>query len=337
MIKKNRLILGILIIAGTLVQGQDSIKVAGFDFSKLKPVVHFFANAEYNPSTGVPKDYSFWIGRVMFGFQYQYDKHWSGKVLIDRTRLTGSMNTMYVKVANLRWTPNDRFALEGGVVTQNNFIPFETFWGYRFVAETFQDRYYAITSTDVGVIAYCRISKKLSLDVAITNGEGPRLDQDFAGRIKLAGGLNFFPTDRIQARIFYHLKSSSETGYTAPEQLCNAFVGYRAGEKVRFGADLTYVSGNLCAPGFTTYGGTIFGCVSIYKSLDFLVRYDRLIEKNLSGLPVTAPDSQNALITGFSLSPVNNITLCLNYQGSYPLDKGKATSHRILFSFEYKI
>jgi len=59
--------------------------VTGFDYSKLKPVVHFFANAEYNPSAGVPKDYSFWIGRVMFGFQYQYDKHWSGKVLIDRT------------------------------------------------------------------------------------------------------------------------------------------------------------------------------------------------------------------------------------------------------------
>ena len=119
--------LWILMAAGTLVQAQDSTKEKVFDYSKLKPIVHFFANAEYNPSTDISKDYSFWIGRMMFGFQYQYDKHWSGKVLIDRTRLTGSVNTMYVKVANLRWSLNDRFALEGGVVIQNNFIPFETF------------------------------------------------------------------------------------------------------------------------------------------------------------------------------------------------------------------
>jgi len=95
--------------------------------AKLTPIVHLFANAEFNPTPEVAKDYSFWIGRTLFGFNYQYDKKWSARILIDRTRLTGSMNTMYVKVANLRWTPDDRFAVEMGAVNQNDYVPYETF------------------------------------------------------------------------------------------------------------------------------------------------------------------------------------------------------------------
>lgn len=335
--KKITLILVFSIAASTWMQAQDSTKLKSFDFSRLKPIVHLFANAEYNPSDGVPKDYSFWMGRVMFGFQYQFGKHWTGRVLIDRTRLPGSMNTMYVKVANLQWTPDERLSVEAGAINQNNFIPFEAFWGYRFVAETFQDRYYAIPSTDLGIAAYYRISKRFSLDAAITNGEGPRFDQDSAGRIKLAGGLNFFLNERFRARMFYHLKSSGEPGYTANEQLFNASIGYQAGDRARFGADFTYISGNLGAPGFTTFGGTLFGCVRLYKSLNYVIRLDRLIDDNRSDLKAGYLVSQNALITGFSVSPVRGVTLCLNYQGSYRLSRELPPGHRLLFSFEYKI
>jgi len=337
MMKIRTLVLGIILTAGAFIQAQDTTRVKGFEYSKLQPVVHLFSNAEYNPSKDVAKDYSFWIGRTMFGFQYTFDKHWSTRILIDRTRLTGSINTMYLKVANLRWTPNDRFALEGGAVNQNNYIPFETFYGYRFVAETFQDRYYTIPSSDLGVVAYYRISKKFSLDAAITNGEGPRIDQDNFGKLKLAGGLDFYPADGLQTRIFYHLKSSGEPGYTAKEQLVNAFITYRAGTKARFGADLSYITNNLCVTGFNTFGGTVFACFTLYKTLNYLVRYDRLLDRNDSNSTVLLVVSQQALITGFSLSPAKGIILCLNYQGSYPLDKIKPAGHRILFSFEYKI
>jgi len=218
--------LGVLMAAGMQVKAQDSAKGKSFDYSKLKPIVHFFANAEYNPSAGISKDYSFWIGRLMFGFNYTFHTHWSTRVLIDRTRLAGSINTMYVKVANLRWTPNDKLAVEAGVVNQNNYIPFETFYGYRFVAETFQDRYYTIPSSDIGVFGYYRISRMLSMDAAVTNGEGPRIDHDNDGRPRLAGGLNFFPVSQVHLRLFYQLKSSGEPVNTPtdnPEQpaTCN--------------------------------------------------------------------------------------------------------------------
>jgi hypothetical protein len=334
------MLIAVVISVGGMVRGQDSAKVKTFDYVRLKPIVHFFANAEYNPTKDVEKDYSFWIGRMMFGFQYQFDKHWSSRVLIDRTRLPGSMNTMYLKVANLRWTPNDRLAIEAGAVNQTNFIPFETFYGYRFVAETFQDRYYGITSSDLGIIAYYRISKQWSVDGAITNGEGPRIDQDNFGKLRFAGGVNFFPVEGLTARVFYQLKSTGEPRYTAKEQLINSYITYRTGDRVRVGVEFIHVRDYLNVPGLSTFGGTAFTCIRIYKSLSYLFRYDRVWLKDqaeTAWIPTTIVASQNALITGFSIAPIKGITLCLNYQGVFAFAKPYDPRHRILFSFEYKI
>jgi hypothetical protein len=326
-----------MVFGATTLSGQDSIKPKSFEYSKLKPIVHFFANSEYNASQGVDKDYSFWLGRAMFGFQYQYDKHWSGTLLIDRTRLTGSMNTMYIKFASLSWSPNDRFTLEGGAVKQNNYIPFETLWGYRFIAEAFQDRYYAIPSSDLGLLAGFKISKTLAMDVSITNGEGPRIDQDNFGRLKFAGGLDFKPDDHLQTRIFYHLKTSGEAGLTAKEQLFNAFAGYRSGERYRIGAEINYVSGYQNNPDFVTYGGTIFGCVTIYKNLKFMGRYDRIVYDIPDNLSTAIYVNGNAFITGLILNPIKGINVSLNYQGFYSFDDQTNPTHRVLFSFEYRL
>lgn len=328
MIKGARWIGLVLMVLGGVAQAQDT--------TKLTPIAHFFANAEYNPSADVSKDYSFWIGRTLFGFQYKFDKHWSGKVLIDRTRLTGSMNTMYVKVANLRWTPNDRLAIEGGAINQNNFIPFENFWGYRFVAETFQDRYYFIPSTDLGVAAYYKIGKRVTLDAAISNGEGPRIDQDNFGKLKFAGGLTFNPGENWEMRIFYHMKSSGETGFPARENLFNAYAGYRNGDKFRAGAEFVYADGFLSVPGQKSYGGTLFGVVTLYKSLKYLVRVDQISTITKEG-PASFPMSGSALITGFLVHPLKGINVCLNYQGFYPEDKTISPTHRLLLSFEYRL
>ncbi len=336
MIKGVKWVGSILMLLGSFAQAQDTTKVKGFEYSKLKPIVHFFANAEYNPSAGVSKDYSFWIGRTLFGFNYEFDKHWSGKVLIDRTRLTGSMNTMYVKVANLRWTPNDRWAFEGGAINQGNYIPFESLWGYRFIAEVFQDRYYIIPSTDIGVAAYYKIGKRLTLDVAVTNGEGPRIDQDNFGKVKLAGGLTFNPDKHWETRIFYHLKSSGETGLTAKENLFNAYAGYRYGEKFRVGAEFNYMDGFMNVPGQKSYGGTIFGVVTLYKSLKFLVRCDQVSSTPGLVVPQYALNG-SALITGFLINPIKGINVCLNYQGFFPDDKSNNTTHRLLFSCEFRL
>jgi hypothetical protein len=325
------------LIAGLLVQAQDSIKPRTFDYSKLKPIVHLFANAEYTPSASAGKDYSFWLGRMMFGFQYDFNAKWSSRVLIDRTRLPGSMNTMYVKVASLRWSPGSKFAIEAGAVNQTNYIPFETFYGYRYVAETFQDRYYGITSSDLGVIAYYTPGKRWSIDAAITNGEGPRIDQDNTGGVRTAGGVSFFPTAKVQTRLFGQWKSNGDPANGIAEKLVNGYIGIRLGERARVGVECTYINDFQYFPGVNTFGGTAFGFISLYRTLGYLVRFDRIEVNNPLENSLLNTFSQNAVITGLSVSPLKGINLCLNYQGSYPTDKNRSAVHRVLFSFEYRI
>lgn len=56
--------------------------------------------------------------------------------------------------------------------------------GYRFVAQTFQDKYWKIPSTDLGFIARYKINDFISVDAAMTNGEGPRVARDINGKGK---------------------------------------------------------------------------------------------------------------------------------------------------------
>ena len=304
--------------------------------AKFTPVVHVFANAEFNSTNGVSKDYSFWIGRMMAGGSYAFDKHWSAKVLIDRTRLEGSINTMYLKLAHLRWAPTERIAIEAGTVFINSFIPWEIFYGYRFVAETFQDRYYGIPSSDIGVIGYFNLSDAFSLDLALTNGDGPRLDQDIFGKLKFAGGLTYSPNSRFQARVYSHIKESGAEGALA-EQLITGYAGYSAGEKMRFGVEYSYMNQYQNIPGYVTYGSSAFVIIKLVKSLKFLARFDDLFYRVPEGMPDLNPVSGNAYISGISFSPIKNITLCLNYQGFISDWNVNPDSHRFLFSFEYRI
>ncbi len=52
---------------------------------------------------------------------------------------------------------------------------------------------------------------------------------------------------------------------------------------------------------------------------------------------VNVPVSGNAIISGFLVSPIKGITLCLNYQGFFPELSENLSTHRLLFSFEYRI
>jgi hypothetical protein len=307
----------------------------GQEGPKLKPIVHVFGNAEYNPSENVTRDYSFWMGRMLVGFQGEFSSKWSTKVQIDRFRLENSVNTMYVKMANLRYTPNDKIAVEGGVIAQNNYIPFETFYGYRFVAETFQDRYYGIPSTDIGIAGYFRPWKKLTFDLALTNGEGPKIDQDNFGELKMAGGFTFNPLEQIQTRAYYSYKPALHAE-SVGEHLINGYLGFKAGDFLRAGTELTYVDGFQHLP-VKSWGTSTFAWITLYKSFKFLARYDDVIYSKPDNLDTILPFSGNALITGFSMNPLKGITLCLNYQGFFYDFNLKPDSHRILFSFEYRI
>ena len=206
------------------------------------PIIQVFGVADYNATEDADKGYGFGFGRAHLGYQYLFDRDWSAKIILDRGRPTsvgeitvndtagnelnvtqsvqeGSYYTMTLKFATLTWQVTPKLRIEGGGILQNHYITQERFWGYRYVAKTFQDRYFHTPSGDLGFIAYYRLNETFALDAALTNGEGFRSDQDPYGKVKTAAGLDLTPGNHFQSRIYYDHQPSGPSGDDSTQQL----------------------------------------------------------------------------------------------------------------------
>lgn len=345
----------VLICITFVLNAQHNTRGPQFNFQKLKPIIQVFGTATYNLDNN---HYNYSFGRAHIGLQYQFNKRWSSKIIVDRGRPTsagiitvtdsagnlinvenssieGAYYTMFLKFASLRWKVNDKLTIEGGAILQNHYITQERFWGLRFISQTFQDLYWHIPSSDLGFIAYYKLNKVISVDAALTNGEGPRKNQDTFGKVKFAAGLNINPSEDFQARIFYHNRQSGEQN-AATEQLISVFAGLKLSSKSRIGGEFNYMYNLQNTDGLNSYGCSVYGGYDIAKSIELFVRFDRIL--------YVAPDSKsyanlsngNTIIGGLVFSPVKGVFLSINYQGRIPDEEKNAPKNQILLSMEYK-
>ncbi|MDX9908138.1 MAG: hypothetical protein RBS23_01660 [Mariniphaga sp.] len=346
----------VLMFVTMVLKAQDSANVYHFDFKKLKPVVQVFGTASYNFDNN---NYGYSFGRAHLGIQYQFNEKWNAKIIIDRGRATsvgeltvtdtsgniltvqntfveGAYYTMFLKFASLQWIVNDKLTLEGGAILQNHYITQEKFWGLRYVAQTFQDLYWKIPSSDLGFIAYYKINNIFSLDIAITNGEGPRVKQDAFGRVKFAGGINVNPSQKIETRFFYQNRQS-KTNSEKPEQLFSVFAGYKPTAKLRIGGEFNYMGNFENISNLNSYGLSFYSAYSLTNKTELFARYDRLLYEVLDNIPISNKEDGNTFMAGISHSPFKGVNLSLNYQGWLPDKVGNGDNNLVLFSMEFKI
>ena len=322
--------------------------------SKIIPIVQVFGAAAYDVGNN---HYGYSFGRAHLGFQYQFDDKWSAKMILDRGRPTtineitvadttgnmlnvdysskeGSYYTMWLKFASLKWQVNDKLYLIGGALLQNHYITQERFWGFRYVAQTFQDMYWHIPSTDLGFRANYKINDMFSLDAALTNGEGPRMKQDAFGKVKYATGLDIKPGNKFQSRIYYHNRATGLDSLST-EQMFSVFAGYIFSDKFRIGGEFNYMENLNNASGTDSYGFSLYSAYQVINNIQLFIRYDRLLNKS-NNTVANIMNNGSSLIGGLSYSPLKGINLSLNYQGWMPDDGNNNLENNILFSMEYK-
>lgn len=323
-------------------------------FAGLEPIVQVFGTAAYDIENN---RYGYSFGRAHLGFQYQFNENWSAKMIVDRGRPTtiegiavtdsvgnrlyvdyttnrGSYYTLWLKFASLKWQVNNNLSLVGGALLQNHYITQERFWGFRYVAQTFQDMYWHLPSSDLGFCVNYKLNDVFSLDAALTNGEGPRAKQDALGNVKYAAGLDILPGDNFQSRIYYHNRTTGVDSL-ATEQMFSVFAGYKLNEKFRIGGEFNYMENLNNVIGIDSYGFSVYSVYHIKKNTQFFVRYDQLLYE--------APNNShpkdtngNTIIGGISCSPVKGINLSLNYQVWIPKTESNTPENNILLSMEYK-
>lgn len=327
-----------------------------------KPIVHIIGNFDYNATENAQKQYGFWLGRAYFGYEYQFSPQFSGKIILDAGRPTtvgqvsvvnasgdnltvlnsskeGSYYTMTLKFASLEWKPNEQFKIQAGGILQNHYITQEKFWGYRYLATIFQDKYFGIPSGDLGFIAYYKPYKMVGFDLALTNGEGFRFDQDAYGDVKLAGGVDLFPAKNLQTRFYYDHTASSNPAKPAVQQLLSAFAGFKLDNKFRIGAEYNYRINHQNINNHNLFGWSVFGSYGLKPNVELFARYDLLQANTLSDESHSwyVNNTGSAMITGIHYSPLKGINLSLNYQGWIPEMDENELQHHILLSFEYKL
>ncbi|MDD3741776.1 MAG: rhodanese-like domain-containing protein [Bacteroidales bacterium] len=344
-----------------IYSNSTSTKETNKNESKDKPkgevIVQVFGNFDFNLSPESNQLFRFWIGRSHFGYQYSFNEQWQAKIIIDAGRPTtmdefaifdtsynllygfvnlneGSYYTMTLKFASLEWKPVENLTIQAGSVLLNHYITQEKFWGYRYLAPTFQDKYYGLPSGDLGVIAYYKMSNKFGLDLSVTNGEGFRKDQDMPGNIKIASGLDFYPIKSLQTRVYYEYYKLSYSNHVIEQQMISAFIGYKFKDKFRIGAEYNNRINQQFIQNLDLSGFSVFGTYSISKNFEFFARYDYLINNN-SINSIQYPNLF-AVITGVQYSPLEGIHVGLNYQGINSGTDFETVNQHLLLSFEYK-
>ena len=325
---------------------------------KLSPIVQVFGAAAYNIENN---RYGYSFGRAHLGFQYQFNKDWSAKIILDRGRPTsvgdititdtagnelnvtqpvqeGSFYTMALKFATLAWQVTPKLKIEGGGILQNHYITQERFWGYRYVAKTFQDRYFHTPSGDLGFIVYYHLNETFALDAALTNGEGFRSDQDPYGKVKTAAGLDVNPGSRFQSRIYYAHHPSGVPGDETTQELISLFAGYRIPDVGGIGGEYNYHINHHHMQGKDLHGYSLYGSFEVAKQTSLFARFDRLTSNipEVMDNPWNHDGNGNAIITGVHHSPVENIGLSLNYEGWIPDNTEINKQHHVMLNFEYK-
>jgi hypothetical protein len=334
---------------------QDSTKTISFDFKKLKPIVQVFGHASYLIEDHY-YDYNF--TRAHLGLEYQFNKDWSAKIIVDRGRATsvgeitvtdslgneyyvddtsveGAYYTMYLKFASLQWKVNDQLTLQGGAILQNHYITQERFWGLRYVAQTFQDLYWGIPSSDLGLIAYYKLNEAFSFDAAITNGEGVRNAQDESGKVKLSGGINIKPTEILQLRFYYHNRQTNDAD-SKTEEMYAAFVGVQQSPKFKIGAEFNYMKHLSYTDNLNSYGYSLYSTYKAGQKTELFTRYDKLLYDDPNHVIAENNSDGNKIIAGVSHSPIKGVNIALNYQGWIPDNSYTDSENNIRISMEFK-
>lgn len=304
------------------------------------PIFKVFWNYHADLSTNATKTSAFEINRAYLGYQYNYSKEISGKVVFDVANNTGgSSYTVLLKNAQLDWKVAPRVKLSMGLIGMKQFNDQEEFWSYRYLFKSFQDQNGFGSSADLGFNAEFNISKSLKVNFIVFNGEGFKNIQDVNGNQKVGGSLVYSPVKGLTTKIY--IDNQPTTGSKAITSLA-LFAGYQSKEW-RFGSEYNKLDNgkNFLTPAVDHQldGVSFYATYIINKKVEIFGRYDQLSSNTLAGDTTAWNFSKdgNQIITGIQYVPVKGLKFALNYQG-FSFDNANLNNQtKIFLNLEFKL
>ncbi|MDD3722673.1 MAG: hypothetical protein PHW92_09335 [Lutibacter sp.] len=299
-----------------------------------------FWNYHTDLSNNASQTSAFELDRSYFGYSYNLSEKISAKVTFDvGNNSEGSAYTAYLKAAQLDWKVANGVKLSMGMIGLKQFNDQENFWGYRYLAKSFQDEYGFGSSADLGVNAEFTLAKNLKANVLIINGEGYKKIQDADGNQKIGGNLVFEPVKGLTTKIYMDNQPTTDGDAITTYSF---FAGYK-GKSWRLGAEYNVLNNgekyskpvtDKDLDGLSFYSTYIFN-----KKWEIFGRFDQLRSNTLTG------DTQDwnydkdgsKYIFGVQVAPVKGLKFALNYQGFTSDNTTLDTKSLVFLNAEFKL
>ncbi len=280
---------------------------------------------------------AFEVKRVYLGYSGSISEHFSAEVKLDigspedLSQYSLIRRYAYFKTAALTFK-KDRITAYFGLFDMLQFKTQEQFWGYRYIAKSFQDEYKFGFSADLGAGLRYRINDFLEADIVVSNGEGyNNLQTDDSYNTGI--GLTFKSESGIILRSYFDFIKKE---IRSNDIIC--FAGYQT-SKYRFGAEYNSKFNSSFLENHNLTGYSFYGTYVINEQWELFGKYDILRSNVLDEetQPWNLSKDGSAIITGVQFKPVTGIFLSINYQDWVAYAQNGMDKAYLFFNLQFEL
>lgn len=281
-----------------------------------KPAALIFTNFNTAFSDGETTP-AFEITRAYLGYEYNFSKEWFGRLTIDvGDPKVGSMQyTAFLKFAYMQYK-KDKFKGLFGMIPTTQFKYSEDIWGLRYIEKSYMDAYSFYSSADLGITVDYQLTKNLSADLSVFNGEGYKsLQKD--DYLRPAIGVTLKDLGNFTAR-FYADYMGKEVKQTSLAGLA----GYN-GNKLVLIAEYNYLWNTKMVDGQDMYGTSVYATYKPGEKIKYFARFDNLKSKPLNDQtdPWQLAKDGQLIMGGFEIGLLKGVKIAPNIRYWNPADE----------------
>lgn len=298
----------LLLIPASLLKGEG--KFSGQMFGD-----YYYVVSQHDAA--IEKANGFWLRRIYFTF----DNTLTEKIAM-RFRLamnspgdfkTSTTLVPFVKDAYLAFKLGKHNLFLGLIGTTPLFGSIEDFWGYRAMEKTPIDLFKFDNSRELGVGLKGALDSKGKLTYTIVVGNGAGLKAETDRGKAVYGRLNFQPTPALFFELYADYTNTSNGSSVNNLQAFAGVKGKWGRSGLNFGLHNAKQAGTSSDIKFVS----LFGVFKLGQKMEFVGRYDRLLDPNPNGskidcIPMANNAKANVLLAGLGWAVSENVKVIPN-------------------------
>ncbi len=337
--KRILFILSLVVVFQSAYTENDSIEAPTYSSNVWGNI---FTAFYYVPGEKLMPDKGFELSTGLLGYRGQWGDRASATLIYDVFRTTsriqvtdtagtemdvsygflGSDYTGFLKMAQIDYKINSWLDFSVGQLLNQQYLTYQDrFWGFRYVAFTFQEMNRFGAQADFGARLTFKPHEDLAVSIGAVNGNGPFRVQGADGHLLYSTNIEWTPLDGFILKLY--ADHSSVKGLP-DRNAFSFFTGYRTGDW-RLGLEVNHVENHLNNKANALSGTSVYGAYKISEGWHILARHD-YIKKSM------AYEDAHYVIGGVEYEPYRGFYSSLNYRY---LSEGDISSIYISFGTRF--